>query len=152
MRKVVNVLAIAMLITGISRTPTSADVDILPTIVNVTEGIHGVRAANWGAAVALGGTLHFQQLLLILRKDGPLLMYSARVSRLAPKDSVIHVDLFSGTDSVGTLDFGKWSHDCSTRHEQRRVTGAPVDFASFDAVDRARIYINGSGWTNCATN
>jgi hypothetical protein len=151
MRNAVSLVAIAMLLTAVARTPASAGLQILPTMVNVTEQTQGVRAGNWGPAIALGGAIRFQRLRLILRKGGPLLAYTAIVTRLPPMDNKIRVELFAGNESVGTLDFGKWSHDCSNRNEQRGVTTASVDFANFDVVDRARIYITGGGWSNCST-
>jgi hypothetical protein len=151
MRNVVSRVAIAMLTTAVARTPASAGLQILPTMVPVTEQRQGVRAGNWGVAIALGGAIHFQTLRLILRKNGPLLAYSATVTQLPPTENKIRVELFAGNESVGTLDFGKWPHNCSNRNEQRGVTAASVDFANFDVVDRARIYITRGGWSSCST-
>jgi hypothetical protein len=151
MRKAANLLAIVILTTFITGTPASADLQILPPLLKITHEIHGVRFANWGPTVALGGAIHFERLQLVLRGDAVVLSYFARVSRLAPMQNVIRVDLFSGTDLVGTLEFGRWSHDCSNKNEQRGVTRASGDLSRFDVADAARLYIVGGGWSNCPT-
>jgi hypothetical protein len=38
---------------------------------------------------------------------------------------------------MGTLDFGRWPHDCADRRELRKATNSSVDFARLDEVDGA---------------
>ncbi len=148
-RKAVGLIAITMLATGIAKAPASADTQIVPAMVSITEEAPGVRSARWGTATALDGALHFDGLQLVLLKDSARLSYLARVSRLGPADSAIRVELFAGSKSVGTLNFGQWNRNCSTRHEQRRAIDATVGFSSLNEVDKARMYITGNSWTGC---
>ena len=129
--------------------PALCDTSIVPEFTELEVQVPGVKSAEWKNA-RYGGALEFERLQFTLLGDGARLSYKARVLELAPLDSGIHVELFAGNASLGTIDFGRWPNSCNNRDEQREMVGKPSpEFKRFEFANRARIYITGGGWSRC---